>query len=247
MLQFDFSGKTDDRPYITWDGKTLARNPITVSMAGKCVRQLAYHYRGEPKHPHPNLEPVKSAMTFAVGTAVHEALQRGIVGLRDVERVVWMKDDDLYLEGRIDGIVPVTLTDGTMVNALLEMKTMNPYAFSKFKEGVIDEAYLVQANTYVELVNLEGDKIKHILWVAIDRATLEIAYSLRPFIGAYAMQGVENVALGTQKAPEDLPRLETYGSKLDWQCAYCPFWQSCWPTAVVPDSRKVELRLEVQP
>jgi hypothetical protein len=247
MLKFDYTNNPDpdQRPYTVWDGANPARNPITVSMVGKCVRANAYHFRGEPKQKHPNLDAAKTEMTFAVGTAIHEALQRGIVGLEDVEKTIRIGLYETVLEGRIDGLVPVQLPSGETVTALLEMKSMNPYAFKRFKDTEeIDSSYEIQANTYVHMLQQNGREVEHILWVMIDRGSLEVAYSLRKHNSEQAEEGVMNADCAALTRPEDLRRLwSNPNGKLAWQCAYCDFWKSCWPEARAPENGKVELYL----
>jgi PD-(D/E)XK nuclease superfamily len=250
MLKFDFSQYPDpnERPYETADGTKPVANPITVSMVGKCVRANAYHHRGEPRAKHPNLDAFKSEVTFSIGTAAHETLQRGLIGLRDIERTVKLTIRNLVLEGRIDGLLEVPGPDGEPVLALLEAKTMNPYAFSKFKDsGDIDLSYQIQANTYAAMLRRAGEPVNHILWVMIERGNLEVITSLRPCDPDLGDRGISNALTAITKAPEDLPRLEPRDGKLNWQCSYCSFWRSCWDDVMVPSNGKVELYLEVQP
>jgi hypothetical protein len=239
-LSFNFPPRADDRPYTTWDGVAPAKNPVTVSMVGKCVRQQAYHHRGEPRVKHPNIDAFKTEATFDIGTAVHEVIQRGLEGIRDVERTVRVTLSGYALEGRIDGLI--NLPEGG--TALVEAKTMNAHAFEKFKtQAVVDRSYRVQAHTYASMLKLAGELVDHILWIAIDRGTLETCTRLEPVDRELAVIGMNNALTAVRNAPENLPRLAVAGSRLSWECAYCPFWQSCWGDRVRPVEGKVALEV----
>jgi hypothetical protein len=216
------------------------------SSIGECTRQLAYRWHQTAEAMHPALEPITSKITLSIGTHVHQLLSEQIVGLVSVgKRVTVNLTNGTLVIGEIDGLLAFE-HDGQEVLGLVEIKTMNPIAFERFKTHLeIDRKYEVQANLYAHMLREHrGIDVDCILFVGVNKAKTEIvarAWDLKPDMTVAALHRANEAT--SSIVPEATPRAyEPTNGKLPWQCAYCPFWQPCWPEAVANPDR-VELRI----
>jgi len=205
---------------------------LSISSLGKCVRQLTYRALG---HRERGMDG-RSALTLAVGTAMHTYLRRAfkkrfrrsktvrIEGFpKEIETSVVVGGHKI--EGHIDGKVWI---GGKAY--LLELKTMSDWAYRDFvRYDVLDYSYVIQTLAY-----MEGTGLHTAIVIGVNKNTGEMKEFFIDFEAskktwldrkAFLDRHIQSPDLAT--APKEYGP-DDKSMKLPWQCGYCPFVLECW-------------------
>jgi len=114
-----------------------------ASEIGYCPRSLYFKRKGVEEH---RFTP-KNILRMEDGTNVHLKLQEYLFKLGILlEREKVVKDKTFGIRGHFDGVIRLTMPDGTVYMCLLEIKTINKDGFAKLTGPSL--AYLKQATFY---------------------------------------------------------------------------------------------------
>jgi hypothetical protein len=199
---------------------------ISLSACGKCPRQLAYNYLGIEK----NGKEVdrRSRLLFFQGDVVELTLMSLArlagcnligTGMNQITLKVNIEGKDIF--GHPDGFL---IEDGTR---LVECKSMNSYAFERFENSDIDDAYNAQINMYLEASNLDECIM---LAMNKDNAVVKECIVYRdPILINNIKNNLATVLKSTKEnmpPPPDEFRPDAKGY-YPWNCLYCNFWGHC--------------------
>ena len=202
---------------------------LRLSQSGRCARKLAYQYHGFE----PNGKEIdgRARIIFWMGDLVEMIVTElarlagvPLLGTGFRQLTVEYPLDDVVITGHPDGII---LDNGEPV--LLEVKSMSDYAFERFEKGVIDEGYIAQTNSYMDIL-----KIKKCLFVAIDKNNGVMAEQVTNYDPKVVQDNITIFREVINSTKDDLPPRKyepDKKGKLPWQCLYCPYWKICYPTA----------------
>lgn len=200
-------------------------NRITGSAIGKCDRQLAFKHHGIKGDG----GTWKNWIVFNDGDMAHDQL-RAIIEkavphtgweLVDKERRVSITTPGGYeVVGHVDGVLRNLDSDERM---LIEIKSMSSYAF---EEGDIEDSYQAQMSGYMRALGLV-----EALFLCKNKNTGDVSeriYRIDNDLLDRRLQAVDKII--ASKTPFQVER--SYGAnnkgRLDWHCAYCPWWSKCW-------------------
>lgn len=218
------------KTYLEQRPKDRDSRKITISGIGKCSRQMAYKFHGFKEEP----LSWKSHIVFDDGDMAHEQLRKFLEKcvphtgweLVDVEAPVTVKTPKgREVVGHIDGRLRNLDNDD---QKLLEIKSMSSSSYSK---PGIEDSYQRQMDGY-----LRGSGMEEAVFLkkCKDNGELdELKYVINNELLDKQLVEVDKVV--DSKAPNQVER--SYGpdknGKLDWHCAYCPFWKQCWEDKAV--------------
>lgn len=200
---------------------------LSLSGAGKCPRQLAYGYLGFEK----NGKEIdgRGRITFFQGDLVELTLMTlarlagcPIVGTGFNQITVSVPINDKVIEGHPDGF----LISSDMTR-LVECKSMSSFAFERFENEEIDNAYYAQINMYLEATNLD-----ECVMIAMnkDNAVVKERIVYRdPLIINKIKENMAKVLIATKDtmpAPPEELRPDGKGY-YPWNCLYCAYWGHC--------------------
>lgn len=203
----------------------------------------------------------RALRTFEVGKQRHDALRAALASqLGEKDRVPVRQADEEELEepmrtpgwrvvGHPDGVLatPVVVNgDAVAAPALLEIKTINAFGWTRVLSGEIDPKYLVQSGWYARAART---KARIFLFEKKDTQHLHAAaLPAREPLLDQALEWAEEAAFAAEARPElddFIAKSEPcsgpdYGwqtsrtgpPKLGWRCSYCPFASTCFPTMV---------------
>jgi hypothetical protein len=209
--------------------------PLRASFAGACARRVGYQLRNEPAT---NPLTHTAILAFNIGSAVHLVVQAALQrlypdGEAEAEGGLIMGDNG---EGPIpwdpaDGFAPVISCHADFfyvgpedIGTVVEIKSMQPYAFNKAKEEGVQEHHLLQ-------VGLAG--------LALGAEYLELVYvnKSQGQIAVYRFHPSAWRAKATQEAIRlaRVYELHTEGElappmdpeRKVWQCKFCPWLNVC--------------------
>ena len=216
---------------LTWQNDTLPHDPVRISNAGKCPKQMAYslHYPDER-------EPLtaRALSVFMHGDILHE-MERYLISqvthLNFIEQQVhFLIGNETYVPGHVDGVI--ALGDERVI---LDIKSINTRGFKEVINGVPRHDYIAQVNGYMHATGMN----KAVLWfynkdtshraaILVERDEEVVNEVRRRFLSVIA------------STPESLPERQysweweisrgkrTGRQYLPWQCNYCPFVERCW-------------------
>ena len=202
---------------------------LRLSQSGKCARQLAYKYHGfEPKGKEID---GRAKIIFWMGDLV-EMIVTELARLAGVpllatgfrQLTVKFPIDEIVITGHPDGII---MDNGELI--LLEVKSMSDYGFRNFEKGIINEGYIAQTNSYMDVL-----KIKKCLFVAINKNNGVMEEKLTKYNPKIVKETIKSFRDVINSTKEDLPPRKhnpDKKGKLPWQCLYCSYWGYCRPKA----------------
>lgn len=200
---------------------------ISLSSAGKCPRQIAYSYLGFEKNGK-ELDG-RGRITFFQGDLVELTLMTlarlagcpiVATGLNQIK--VSVKIGDKEVDGHPDGFL--ISDDGAR---LVECKSMSSYAFERFENEEIDDAYYAQINMYLEAVNLD-----ECIMIAMnkDNAIVKERIVYRdPIIINKLKEKLAALLIITKETMPSPPAEFNADAKgyFPWNCLYCAYWGHC--------------------
>lgn len=209
-------------------------NVIYASEFGnKCQRQLWYKMR----MPHLAAPiPANARFKFFYGDIVEESflalVQLAGHEVKDRQKTIeiaYPKSSSLRIRGRIDGII-----DGT----LIDVKSVSSRGFDEFRKGDGGKkfGYATQLAIYQHALGSDSKG-----YVYVDRQLGHFGYTPEPFtLNATKivskLEGIEKT-LSDASLTNNVGRLEAVpegasgNMKLDTECSYCAFKNSCWSDA----------------
>lgn len=232
---------------------------LRLSQAGKCARQSAYALHGVEKDS--TIEP-RLLRIFEMGDAIHDQLRRALVEAGASGRIpvtkdtefevtlrVYDKDNDEHLEisGHPDGVVVVTTPhEQIREEAVLEIKSVNPTAWSyRLKDGP-DKYWISQASCYAAALG-----VGWICIVAYNKGTSDIVAWLLPRDDVLVAEAERRWLRAASSTPDCLPARDhqpgpervgrNYSSRkvYPWECRYCDYRARCLDGLAVEDGRKM--------
>jgi hypothetical protein len=204
---------------------------LRLSSIGKCTRQQAYNVLG---FDHNGKEIDARAKTvFFQGDMVELAIIQlmKVAGLNITE--CGKEQKTIYLDG-IPGHPDGIFTNELNEKFLVSVKSMSSYSFSAFQEGIIDEGYLFQENSYLECDEIKALGIDKCVMVAQNKDAGVLHEHIIRRNPSFIARIKENIATLKSATKENLPpRAYSPDEKgfLPWQCLYCSFWKTCRPNA----------------
>tara|TARA_R110000787_G_scaffold89251_3_gene189024 strand:+ start:8668 stop:9705 length:1038 start_codon:yes stop_codon:yes gene_type:complete len=258
------------------EGESPSTGGLRLSSSGKCQRALAYDYH----HYKPNgfKGDGSSPIVFATGDILEmiivTALEEAIIGTplemyytglnqKTVSLGVPLTEGrQAKVSGHPDGMMRVpayneTLDEFTMVNLILEIKSMSDYGFKMFrKKGLTkDDSYFYQQQSYQLAMTQEGKADFNWSYVLafgknVTSKDCELeedgsVTNLHPLVGGY-LAGCDDTKREIQDrlrevilsdSPEEFPRVMSPATapkkkgQLGFPCDWCSHWKTCWPTA----------------
>lgn len=207
---------------------------LRASKAGfPCLRNLWYSVNG-----YQEVVSQKSQRIFDVGTALEPYI------------VEWLKADGWEVEynpgsqqaelevtvpiigGKIAGHPDCIISKGEIQNALVDIKTMNEWAFKNWKKKgtrITKPQYVTQLHIYAMGLQYAGRTIERLGIVGVNKNTSEMHIDFFDFDEGTCiaiMNRAESV-INAEEAPEfDCPTE-------DWACDYCEFSQLCKPKKMI--------------
>ena len=201
---------------------------LRASKAGfPCSRNLWYSVNGFPETVSP-----KSQRIFDVGTALEPVI------------VEWLKADGWNVEynpgsqkAEIEVTVPVIggilaghpdciISKGEIQNALVDIKTMNDWAFTYWKRSgslKTKPQYVIQLHIYAMGLMKQGRKIERLGIVGVNKNNSEMHIDFFDFD-----EGISNDILNNAELilnAKEKPKYDCPAEK--WACAYCEFANQC--------------------
>ena len=226
---------------------------LRLSSCGKCPRQLAYGY-----HEYTKIGKEidsRAKLVFWLGdlaelTVISLAKLAGcqLVGTGLNQLTIKIKIGEAEIEGHPDGLVIDQEADEKI--KLLEVKSMNSFAFAEFERGNIEPSYQYQLNGYLHALGLETA-----VMVALNKDSGVLNERIITKDPKIVEKIKENLTSVLQSTQENLPnRAFTPNDKnfLPWNCLYCGYWGQCYPKAkkvlvgkayrlMVPKEEKIEV------
>lgn len=204
---------------------SVSQGKLRLSASGKCARQLAYSYHGIPVEG--KEMDARAKVIFFQGDMVEMMLGSlaklagaNLTSTGMQQAVVELNINGVIIKGHADGIL---VLPGEMI--LVEFKSMSDYGFERFEKGIVDDAYLAQANSY-----MEGLGLKRVLFVAQNKNSgvlKELLFERNEGIITLVKQNLELVL---ESSKESLPRRPyTPDDKgfYPWMCTYCNAHKTC--------------------
>ena len=204
---------------------------LRASKAGfPCLRNLWYSVNG-----YQEVVSQKSQRIFDVGTALEPYI------------VEWLKTDGWEVEynpgsqnaelevtvpiigGKIAGHPDCIISKGEIQNALVDIKTMNEWAFKTWKKKgtlITKPQYVTQLHIYAMGLQRAGRTIERLGIVGVNKNNSEMHIDFFNFDEGtcIAIMNRAETIINASEAPEfDCPTEE-------WACGYCEFSQICKPT-----------------
>ena len=204
-------------------------NDLRLSSIGKCPRQQAYKMLGFEENG--KEIDARARMVFYMGDAVELA----VLGLVRAIGGTITGYGHHQAEIEIDGVKghPDAFYEESGPNGveryLIEIKSMNSYAFGEFEENKLDEGYRYQINAYLESTGLEKCIV-----IALNKdagVLAEMIVTKDPKIVADIKQRIKDIRSATKEDLPYRPYAPNEKGWLPWNCLYCGFWGHCWPNA----------------
>ena len=207
-------------------------DPMRLSNAGKCPRQMAYQKLIPEKMQELD---ARALNVFLLGDLIHD-LERGLISvvapLTGVEeQVVLELDNGLAVPGHKDG--DLHLKGGPRV---LDIKSTATRGFTDMVNNGPRYDHLCQLNAYMEAT----DTPKGVLWVynkdtshrhafEVERDDDLLADIKARFTSVAECESLDRLPLRMyEPMPEMRYKKPTGREYLPWQCTYCPFTEECW-------------------
>lgn len=191
------------------------------SLEGDCPRMLYYELSGEPPTDSKREAiPAQLMRIFDVGTWYHLYIQNGLYvrGALKASEVV-VRDKEKFIDGKADGVLEDWVYGK---EALLEIKTMNSYSFSRAIFGPFKK-HLYQASIYASELGIEL-----IAFVYINKDTSEVRVFCVNTDGSmveHANSKMESVikSVKLKKIPD-----KVCSDCLSEQAVRCPYKSKCF-------------------
>lgn len=228
--------------------------------------------RADGNYP-PEVKTDRSMRTFEVGDQRHDSLRVALVakmkklGVLGKSRIPTSKDQEEEWEidlgvrcsktgenwrvvGHPDGVMESIMWKGQRYDrVLLEIKTTSAMGWKDIQAGIVDQAYLDQAQLYMGAADLrhalfvyEKKDTQHLDGVLIDFDRARYDYLLR--LAQYVVQQVEagvdplhvepchGESFGWESTRKKVDNRYVTFDALGWKCSYCDFAKYCFPTHV---------------
>lgn len=202
---------------------------LRFSSCGKCPRQLGYAYHKEEK----NGKEIDSRglRTFFIGDMTETMLVLlakvsgvAIFGYGLQQPKISFKIGDKEIFGHPDGFI---IHENKVL--VVEFKSMSSFSYAEFEKGNIEESYVFQANA-----NMYASGLDSLVFVAFNKDNSMLSEKLIQRDEKIIEKIKENLTAVLNSTPLSLPdRAFEPNEKgfLPWNCAYCPYWQTCWKNA----------------
>ena len=206
-------------------------DPMRLSNAGKCPRQMAYQKLIPEKMQELD---ARALNVFLLGDLIHD-LERGLISvvapLTMVEANVLFNIGDGFVPGHIDGLLG--LKDGERV---LDIKSTATRGFTDMVNNGPRYDHLCQINAYMDAMNIH----QGVLWIynkdtshrhafEIERDDALLADIIRRFQSVAECDSLDRLPLRMYEPMPEMRRSKPTGREyLPWQCTYCPFTEECW-------------------
>jgi hypothetical protein len=148
------------------------------------------------------------------------------------------KEEFIQVKGHYDGIGLKTWNDAY----LLEIKSMNDYAFDRFCKGQIDESYIWQVQAYMQVLGLTRTLVvasakmtSHIAEQIIER---DPAYDAIKRWSLILSHTSESTLPQTLAFKEEGSTPETTVLKVGFPCSYCSYVDKCFNEVTVTFDKK---------
>ena len=211
--------------------------PLRASWAGACARQIGYKLRHEPET---EALSAQSAIAFAVGTAIHEQLQWALQrlhpdGAAEVEGSLEIWDNKIV---RPNPLFPLEVmspaigchADFAYGKVVIEIKSMQPYAFDKAVREGAQEHHVLQVG-----LNGLAQGAEVVVLIYVDKAKGRIAtfeLGADPWKDKATAEALRLASIWGLWSQGHLADPIDPARKV-WQCRYCPFLTTCKQSAQV--------------
>lgn len=192
------------------------------SSIGKCLRQQSYKLLGF-EEAGKEIDS-RAKMVFFMGDLVELAIVQlaKVAGCEVTGTGFEQESTELWgMRGRPDGVV-----NGSHV---LEVKSMSSFSFRDFERGQLDIGYRYQCNAAMESLKLDKTVI-----VALNKdagVLSEMIIEKDPTIVEDIYFRLDALKRATKTTLPDRPYEPNEQKFLPWNCLYCGYWKTCWPTA----------------
>ncbi|MGQ9570189.1 MAG: hypothetical protein ACUVWN_04635 [bacterium] len=197
--------------------------------AGKCPRQIAYHYHGFPRKG--KEIDSRSKIIFWQGDMAELMILElarlagcniTATGLSQITLKIDIEGTEI--RGRPDGL----LLEGGQTY-LVECKSMASHTYERFEKGVIDDNYIAQIN-----MNLSAANLRESVIVAFNKDKGLLTERLVSKDEEVIRQSIDGFLQVIHSTPENLPPPKYQPDArgfYPWQCVYCAWWGHCIPEA----------------
>lgn len=198
---------------------------LRLSSIGRCMRQQAYKLLDTKENG--KAIDARSKMVFFMG----DLTELAVVALAKAAGCEITGTGIMQLSIEIDGVTghPDGLLHDSGKVYLLEVKSMSSFSFKDFERGVIDEGYRYQCNAYMHAMGITQCAI-----VALNKDAGVLAEQIimkDPVITAEIQMRIARLKVVTPDTLPERPYKADPKGFLPWQCLYCSYWGTCWPTA----------------
>lgn len=207
-------------------------NPLRLSNAGKCPRQMAYQKLIPEKMQELD---ARALNVFLLGDLIHD-LERGLISvvapLTDIEEAVALElSNGTAVPGHIDG--KLYLKPGERV---LDIKSTATRGFTDMLNNGPRYDHKCQVNAYLQATGLDVG----VLWVYNKDTSHRHAFTIERdedllvdinerFVSVDECDSFDRLPLRMYEPVAEMRRLKPTGREyLPWQCTYCPFTEQCW-------------------
>lgn len=239
---------------------------LRMSSLGKCARALSHGIAGTPTDEQ---YTSRTERVFGIGDIVESRL---VAEIHEVIPAGWNLRDTgehqraVSLVVEVEGVGPITLyghPDGTIVSpsgrqAILEVKSTNTYAFSKWQQAPWDpsESYWWQHQAYLHAAGVGAG---YVLGLCKESGALVGWWTIRDegavaLIAAHLAEAHKPPTEAARVLPDGTPvapaidRHKTHGRPnkghgvLPWHCGYCPYAKTCWAENGLSESWETDWR-----
>lgn len=209
--------------------KEKEERKLRLSLAGDCIRKLAYIYLGFEENG--KKIDARGKLTFFLGDLTELAILKlarlsgchiFATGLEQLE--VSINIDGVEILGHPDGLL---LYEG--VTYLIECKSMSDFGFKEFEKGNIPSSYVAQVNMYMHLLG-----IKNTIFLVLNKNNSILGERVVSYSSKAVNEVIKRFRKVIHSTKNNLPEREfkpDKNGKLPWQCSYCPFWKICYEDA----------------
>lgn len=194
---------------------------LRLSSIGRCVRQQAYKKLGTEENG--KTLDSRALMVFFQGDMAELAIvmlaKAAGCDITDCQKEVEIDG----VKGHIDGLLHAD------ADYLLEVKSMSSYGFAEFQRGILDDGYRFQINAYAHALGL-----KQAIVVGLNKDAGVLHETVISKDQAIVDEIKNRISILKDVKVESLPERPYAPNEkgfLPWQCRYCAFYQTCWPTS----------------